>query len=272
MSDAITASDAVTGSDAVTVTALAVTPVKALRLQSVSEIELGPHGPRDNRRFCVIDERGRMLNGKVLGELQTVAADYDGVRGELTLRFADGSRVSAVVAYGDPLSIRFFSHQCGARLLSGPWAQALSAQLGRAVRLVEAEQAADRGVRGSVSFISRASLSRLAAEAGEPAVDARRFRMLIEVDGVAAHAEDSWVGRRVKVGADAVVVCHGHVGRCLTTSRDPETGQPTLPTLDLLRAYRGNLDATEPLPFGIYGEVAVPGTVRVGDTVTVSDG
>ena len=64
-------------SDAITVRALAVTPVKALRLQPVSEIELGRDGARDNRRFCVIDERGRMLNGKLVGELQTVAAEYD---------------------------------------------------------------------------------------------------------------------------------------------------------------------------------------------------
>ena len=176
------------------------------------------------------------------------------------------------MAHGEALSVRFFSHQCRAQLLSGPWAQALSAQLGRTVRLAEAAQAADRGVKGSVSFISRASLDRLAEQAGEPDVDARRFRMLIEVDGVSAHAEDGWVGRRVSVGEQAVVACHGHVGRCLTTSRDPETGQPTLPTLDLLRAYRGEIDATEPLPFGIYGEVTVPGIVRLGDAVAPADG
>ena len=59
----------------------------------------------------------------------------------------------------------------------------------------------------------------------------------------------------------------GHVGRCLVTSRDPETGEVDLPTLDLLGAYRRDLDTTEPLPFGIYGEVLVPGVVRVGDAV-----
>ncbi len=92
--------------------------------------------------------------------------------------------------------------------------------------------------------------------------------MLIEIDGVAAHEEDGWVGRRVRIGA-AVVVMHGHVGRCLVTSRDPETGEVDLPTLDMLGGYRRDLDTTEPLPFGIYGEVLEPGRVSVGDAVAL---
>lgn len=44
---------------------------------------------------------------------------------------------------------------------------------------------------------------------------------------------------------------------------------PTKPTcqLDLLRSYRGDLDTTEPLAFGVYGEVLEGGTVAVGDAV-----
>jgi uncharacterized protein YcbX len=61
----------------------------------------------------------------------------------------------------------------------------------------------------------------------------------------------------------------GNVGRCLITSRDPDTGVVDLPTLDILREYRGDLDTTEPLPFGIYGSVVEPGAIRVGDSVTV---
>jgi len=39
------------------------------------------------------------------------------------------------------------------------------------------------------------------------------------------------------------------------------------PTLDLLRSYRAGLDTTEPLAFGVYGEVLEPGRVAVGDAV-----
>jgi uncharacterized protein YcbX len=90
--------------------------------------------------------------------------------------------------------------------------------------------------------------------------------MLIEIDGVDAHAEDAWVGSDVRVG-QALVRLAGHVGRCLITSQHPETGRVDLPTLDVLRAYRGDVDSTEPLPFGVYGEVLEPGVVRVGDSV-----
>ena len=45
-----------------------------------------------------------------------------------------------------------------------------------------------------------------------------------------------------------------------------------LPTLDILGDYRGALDTTEPLPFGVWGRVLEPGTIRVGDEVTPPDG
>jgi uncharacterized protein YcbX len=128
----------------------------------------------------------------------------------------------------------------------------------------------DRGRGGAVSLISRASVEHLEQVAAAE-VDARRFRMLVEVDGVQAHAEDAWVGRRIRLGG-AVVLIRGHVGRCLVTGRDPDTGVPDLPTLDLLRSYRDGLDTTEPLPFGVYGAVVSPGRVQLGDPVGLVDG
>jgi uncharacterized protein YcbX len=259
------------GVNSVTVTGLSLAPVKAMRVVAVDEIDLGPLGARGNRTFCVIDDRGRMVNGKTVASLQTVLAVYDAEAGELGLVFADGTEVRAALAYGDTVPIRFFAHESGARELRGPWSEALSAQLGRPLRLVQPEIGVDRGRKGVASLVSLGSLRRLAQEAGEETVDPRRFRMLIEIDGVPAHAEDGWVGRRVRVGG-ALLAMHGHVGRCLVTSRDPLTGQVTLPTLDLLRGYRREVTSTEPLPFGIHGEVLEPGRVRVGDTVALVDG
>lgn len=246
------------------VTALSVTPVKATRLHSVEAIELEATGARGNRRFMVIDDRARMVNGKVLGELQTVIASVDGER--LRLVFPDGRTVASTVELGDPLSASFFSRPVQARPLVGPFSDALSEHVGRALRIVEGAPAVDRGRRGGASLISRGSLARLAEVAATGAVDARRFRMLIEVDGVAPHEEDGWVGRTVRIG-DAAVRFHGHVGRCLITSRDPDTGVIDLPTLDVLGEYRREVESTEPLPFGIYGEVVRPATIRVGDPV-----
>ncbi len=252
----------------IAVTRLAITPVKGMRLRTVEQVELDRRGARGNRTFHVIDERGRMINGKQCGELQTVVADYDHAARALELTFPDGAVAHGRVALGKPLQTRFFSRIAEVRLVEGPWSEALSAHLGRSVRLVEPEIGVDRGLRGAISLISRASLTRLAREAGEDEVDARRFRMLIEIDGVRAHQEDDWIGRRLRFGG-AELRMNGHVGRCLVTSRDPETGVIDLPTLDALGSYRRDLHSTEPLPFGVYGEVLEPGIVRVGDVVSL---
>jgi uncharacterized protein YcbX len=249
-----------------TVTRLWVTAVKGTRLRAVDAIELEAGGARGNRRFFVIDDRDRMVNGKVIGALQSVVASFDERSGRLEFEFPDGSRVEDEVRLGAPVAAKFFSRQSEGRLVDGPWASALSGRLGQPLRLVSAGSAVDRGAVGAASLISRASLERLARQADVDTIDARRFRMLIEVDGVPAHAEDGWVGGEVRVG-EALIQFEGHVGRCLITSLDPDSGKSDLPTLDLLRAYRGDMPTTEPLPFGIHGRVLEPGAVRIGDPV-----
>jgi uncharacterized protein YcbX len=208
-----------------------------------------------------------------LGALTTVVSDYDDAARRLSLRFPDGRVVEDAITVGDLVQTRFYSHRARGRILGGPFSDALSDHVGEPLRLVEAVEpggAVDRGAAGVASLISRASLARLAEVAEQPAVDARRFRMLIEFDGVTAHAEDAWAGRRVTVG-DAVIAVKGHVGRCLITSRDPESGEVDLATLDILRDYRGDEDSTEALPFGVYGSVERAGDVRIGDRLALAD-
>ncbi len=268
---------------AVTVTALSVAAVKGTRIRAVDSVELDDRGARGDRAFYVVDAAGALVNGKRLGLLQTVVADYDVVAGTLALRFADGDHVAAQVRFGPVIPTTFFSRPRDARVLEGPWAQALSDHAGSALRIVEADIGCDRGETGTTSLISRGSLARLAqadtggsgsgSDGGEMAaaraervVDARRFRMLIEIDGVRPHAEDRWVGREVTVG-DAWLRFHGHVGRCVTTTRGPESGEVDLPTLQMLASYRRDEPSTEPLAFGIHGAVLRGGAVRVGDPV-----
>jgi uncharacterized protein YcbX len=183
------------------------------------------------------------------------------------LTFPDGAVVEDDVRLGEEVETKFFSVTDSGRLLEGPFSQALSDYAGQPLELVEARASAiDRGSMGVASLISRASVARLAQENGDHDIDWRRFRMLIEIDGVDAHEEDTWLGRATRIGG-AVITWGGNVGRCLTTSRDPDTGEIDLPTLDMLRSYRGEITTTEPLPFGIYGGVVEEGKVQVGDIV-----
>jgi uncharacterized protein YcbX len=79
------------------------------------------------------------------------------------------------------------------------------------------------------------------------------------------HEEDGWIGSRVELG-EAVVALVGDVGRCVVTTRHPDTGERDLDTLGVLTAYRPE-GRTEPLPFGVHGAVVQSGRVRVGDRV-----
>ena len=120
-----------------------------------------------------------------------------------------------------------------------------------------------------MSILSTGSLEAIREAAGisEP-VDPRRFRMLFGVEDIGPHEEDAWVGRRVQIGETEVEV-RGNVGRCLVTSRHPDSGARNLPTLDVLAEYRGDIETTERLPFGVWGGVTKPGVVHLGDPVRV---
>jgi uncharacterized protein YcbX len=249
-----------------------VAPVKSLALVARDEVTLGPAGVRQNRRFHVVDERGVLINGKRVGRLVQVVPAHDEEAGTLSLRFPDGRVVEDRVVLGGRIDTTVHRRVVPARELDGPWSDALSAFAGRPLRLVMSDDegaAVDRTAAATVTVVSVAALEALAGAGGvEGPVDGRRFRMLFGVDGVDAHAEDGWLNRRIRIG-DAVVVPRGNVGRCAITTQHPDTGEPDLDTLHILKRYRGAMPATEQLPFGVYGEVAQPGRVRVGDSVEV---
>lgn len=270
---------------ALTVSALHTTPVKSTQIRAVDAIELDRSGARGDRAFYVVDETGALVNGKRIGSLHTVIADYAVRGGTLTLRFPDGEEVGAPVRLGAEVVTSFFGAPRPARVLDGPWSAALSHFAERSLRIVTAGSAVDRGIEGAVSLVSRGSLERLAEVDGPDghdedgarshrsgeAVDPRRFRMLIEIDGVPAHEEDRWVGREIRVG-EARLRIQGHVGRCVTTTRGAESGEVDLPTLKMLATYRLDEPTTEPLAFGVHGEVLEGGSVRIGDAVVPGDG
>ncbi|HEY0414979.1 MAG TPA: MOSC N-terminal beta barrel domain-containing protein [Gaiellaceae bacterium] len=246
---------------------ISFTPVKATMLHLVDEVELLESGVRGDRRFYLVTERGRLVSNKDHGPLQLVRADFDEPENTLSLRFPDGREVAAPVERGEEVTTTFHKRPRPARVVEGPWAEAISDLMGQPVRLVEPESPApDRGRGGATTLLAAASLDRLGAELGVEKLDHRRFRMNFGIDGVAAHGEDDWRGRRVRIGG-AVVVPQGNVGRCAITTQNPDTGAVDLDTLNALASYRRDLDTTEPLPFGVHAAVAVAGRVRLGDPV-----
>ncbi len=248
---------------------LAIAQVKGMRLQDLEEIQLDRSGARGDRRFLVTDGDGHLVNGKRLGALMQLVADCPAPYTELTVRFPDGAEVTGGVELGAPSTMLAYGHPRDVRPVLGPWSAALSAWAGTELRLVRAidpSDGVDRQRGGGVTLLTTASVDSLAAAAGVESVDPRRFRMTIGVDGLAPFEEENLIGRVVDVGAAAVRIT-GNVGRCVVTTRDPRTGDSDLPTLHLLRDMRAGAPSTEPLPFGVWGEVVDTGRVRLGDAV-----
>jgi uncharacterized protein len=256
-----------------TVAWISWSPVKGLRLQHRDEAQLTEDGIPGDRAFFVVDEHGTMLSITRVGPLAAVEPAHDADAGTLALRFPGGEVVAGPVELETPEAVRFYDETLRARPLAGPFSAALSEHCGRSLRLFASppeRPGVDRGREGAATLLSLASLERLRAVAGadEP-VDPRRFRMTFGVDGLDAHEEDAWIGRRVRVG-DAVLSVAGHVGRCAATTRRPESGVVDFKALHHLQAYRGDMPATEPLPFGVHARVLQAGRVRVGDAVALA--
>jgi uncharacterized protein YcbX len=247
---------------------ISVAPVKSLGLVHPEEVALGKDGVAGNRRFWLCDAHGALYGGKRDGSLLQIRPSWDETTRRLALAFPDGRCVEGVVELGEPVAAELYRQPRPSHRVVGPWENALSSYVGKPLTFLWAdENAVDRTPEGgTVSLVSHASLGRLRDEAGaQDPIDGRRFRMLFEVDGIGAHEEDEWIGRSVRIGA-ATVTLNGDVGRCVVTSRHPDTGVIDLPTLVTLHHYRPE-GRSEALPFGVYGEVAEPGPGRLGDPV-----
>ena len=248
-----------------TLTRISTTPVKSLLLHHPDEIELEPFGVARDRRFYLIRENGRLLAGLHHGPLALVRADWDPGPDRLKLTFPDGEVVEGEVRLLDAEATDFWGHRVAGRIVEGPWAEALSRFSGKQVRLVKADEPAGGVDVEPLTLVSSESVAELARQIGLDSLDGRRFRMLLEVEGCAAHEEDTWTGRQVKLGG-AVLEIGGPVPRCATTTRDPVTGERDIDTLRQIAAYRGKRDGKH-IDFGVYAQVVKPGRVRVGDAV-----
>jgi MOSC domain-containing protein len=246
---------------------LSIAPVKGLGLVPAGEIALEQFGVLENRRFYVTNAAGRHVNGLKHSALFQVQPSYDAHAETLALRFPDGTTAEAHVDLGEQVTTDMYRRPVHGRVVTGPFAEALSTFAGEPLTLVQADEpgtAVDRA-RGPVSLVSDESVQELARQAGRDEVDAGRFRMLIGINGVAPHEEDAWIGRNVRVG-EAVVRPLEQVARCAITTKDPATGERDLDTLRVIKEYRG-VRGAKYLDFGVYGAVVEPGRVRVGDAV-----
>ena len=246
---------------------ISTAPVKGFRLTHPEEVQLGPNGVDANRRFFLVDAEGQRLRSSLTAWPVSVSADYDEASDRLRMHFPDGTNIEGdAVALGASIHSTSGSIDVHGRVVDGPWQEPLSKLAGQPVRLARADRAG-AGMNAPVTLVSEASLARLASEAGCDSIDARRFRMLFQLEGCEAHEEDTGEGRTFAAGS-AVLRVGRPVDRCAVTTRDPDTGERDLDTLRLLKDYRGQRESDGAVLFGVYAYVERPGVVRVGDAFT----
>ena len=234
-----------------------VTPVKSLRLNHPEEIELVPDGAREDRRFLLIDAGRRLYNGKRDTTLCRTGASWDARSRQLEVSLFDGTTVDGEVPVGSATVVEVYGRPLRARLVEGPWADALSDLVGRSLTLVERDDGGWATDDRPASLVARASLGTIDG-------DGRRFRMLLELDGVSAHGEDEWRNRRIHVG-EATLLVGDPTPRCAVPSANPDSGVRDRDVLRELLEKRGPVEGDACM--GVYAEVLEPGLVRVGDAV-----
>lgn len=246
---------------------LSIAPVKSLGLLHPGSITLTEHGVAEDRRFFLIDATGRLMDRLVIGSLVRIGSWTDPGATTLRLEFPDGQVIGGDVELGEPVVTPIYGRQAGGHVVLGPFAAALCAYAGREIRLIRTDSVGGTREHHPATFITDGSLDRLGQHLGVGAVDGRRFRMLMELEGGAAHEEDTWIGQRVAVGETTLRVS-APVPRCAITTQDPDTGARDLDTLRTIISYRGLRDGSD-IDFGVWGEVEVPGVIRLGDEVRV---
>lgn len=256
---------------------LSIAPVRGLALVHPVSIDLVDGGVLEDRRFYLVDGHGRLVDRLLSGELVKVAAETNPEATWLRLTLPGGSVIEGDVTLDEPVRTEIYGRLAIGRVVGGPWAAALTPFAHRPVLLVRCDRPGgtriregETNVRNAVSIVTDGSLQELARQLGVAGVDGRRFRMLIELEGGAAHEEDTWIGGEVEIGR-AVISITKPDARCAITTQNPDTGERDLDTLRTLIRYRGfrEGDPEKKIDFGVLGEVLEPGIIAVGDDVTI---
>jgi uncharacterized protein YcbX len=232
-----------------TVSSLHRWPVKSLAGEPAAALRLDARGIAGDRAHALFDEHKgapRRLTVRQAPAMLRWAAAYPQAPGEALepdavplpyVTAPDG----AVFAWDDP------------RLPA-----ALAAALGREVAL-RRDTRLMQDLGDSVLITTQATLDAVSAAIGRR-LDLRRFRTNIHVElDAAAYAEESWEGRRLRIGESELELLHP-CERCVVPTRDPDTTVKDATILRWLTRERSGL-------FGINARATAPGRVAVGDPV-----
>ena len=250
--------------------------VKATRFLHPESVEIDRCGIRHDRDFAIAEADDSFVSTANHGDFFPLTFAYDAATDRLRLTLPGGEVVEGPAAAAgrswdhDHFTVRTFR----VAEVEGPWTRALSDFAGRPIRLVRCLATGSAIDFLPVTFVTTGSLRRLSREMGVP-VEGARFRPGLVLDNAVEHEEDGWDGRLIRVGAVTLKV-RSPAPRCPIPGLNPARGVRDLEVMKALIRYRdkqaypdGLLAGYETPGFATYAEVVEPGTVRVGDAVTL---
>jgi uncharacterized protein YcbX len=275
-------------------------PVKSMQGERLDAAVAGERGLAGDRRWAVVDaESGKVVSAKrpsLWAAMLECAAAYvgdpapDGAPAPVRITLPDGREVRS----GDPDCDRRLSEALGRPVnLESAAVEGATYEL-RAVDLQgleapEPERLTEAPIglfappgtffdAGTLHLITTASMASFAAAHPDGEWDLRRFRpnVLVELDAVPAGGfpENEWVGRPLGIGADAEAAVLAPMPRCVMTTL-PQGGLPHDPLVlrTIARENRVVLEGHGVYACaGVLANLSKPGTVAVGDPVSVGAG
>jgi hypothetical protein len=255
-------------------------PIKSCRGVSVAVANVGDRGFVGDRRWMLVDERGRFVTQRETPELALITTELgsDRILVHASSRFGPRSPLELPLELLDGSDVEVEIWRDRARALAdAPGSRWFSEALGKKLGLVYMPDATERSVRPEhalpgdiVSFAdaypflltSQASLDDLNQRLDFP-VTMLRFRPNIVIAGSETYEEDGWSD--LLIGSIAFRVPKP-CDRCSVPAVDPETGERGKEPIRTLAQYRKRDDKVW---FGINLIHGATGTIRRGDTVQV---
>ena len=230
-------------------------PVRSMRGETPSALEIGLGGVVGDRRYAIADPEIEELVSSAQGKrrwraLVTMSARYDGVPREdhvppVEIETANGTTLRTDDADAD---LR------------------LAEILGRPARLVREGTVKAPYGHEPVHLLTTASLKAFAAHYPTSRFAAERFRpnILLDTDKLEGFIENQWIGRVLAVGDTVRLVVKDQCKRCVMTT----LAQGDLPQDPAILRVVNETNGTHA---GIYADVTKAGTAKLGDAVMLVD-